>query len=147
MKINLRICMHSCAQMNRWADTHTHTNEHGFLPTESTSWRCWWRKKRRTKTLNFLSSFQSGCDSDGAFPCGHAKTMSAWVAINLWATFRKNTAAQLPQHVCLTWLTGWILLQTQVMPSAPLPVFELSKHKEKKKRGHRVLWGFLCLQI
>lgn len=63
--------------------------------------------------------------------------MSAIVAINLRATSTKNTAAPLPQHVYLTWVTGWILLQTQVVPSEPLPLLKLDK--QMMQRGYRVL--------
>ncbi len=149
IEINLRMCMHPCAQMNRWAYTHADTQM--FIPKQihtridTSSFPLSQQvcgdfgvdKKKKNTTVNFPSSFHSGCDSDWPFSCGHAKTMSAWVAINLWAAFIKNTATLLPQHVYLTWVTGRILLQTQVMPSAPLPLLKLSK--QVMQWGDRVL--------
>ncbi len=125
------MCAHLFAQMNRWhtpmqtnrcsfSNKYTHLYTYTHPPSHCVN-------KLVTVVLmkkNFPSSFQSGCDSDRLFSCGHTKTMSAWRAINLRATFIKNTAALLPQQVYLTWVTGWVLLKTQVMAFAPLPVFK-----------------------
>lgn len=151
--------MHPHAQMNRCAYTHAHTQM--FVLTQIHTQICASsfllsqqvggdfgvdvkkKKKGGWQSISPPASTQDVTAID-RFSCGHTKTMSAWVAINLRTAFiKKHTASLPPQHVYLTQVTGWMLLQTQVMSSAPLPLFK--PNKQMMHWGDRVHFWFLCV--
>ena len=139
------MCLHPCALMNRWADTHAHTQmfilnqiqtytyTHVFLSTESTSGCSDFEKKKH----NFPSSFQSGCDSDWPFSCGQSETMSAWVAINLRATFTKKHSSS-ASTTCLS-NRGHRMDFYRKHKSCLLHHFLFKSKQQMMQRGHRVL--------
>lgn len=108
----------------------THTSTHDFLPSMSTGcWRlwCWWRKETKTLTLFLQAPTQDVTATD----CRPVYTLTRRQCRHEWPLasepIHKNTAALPPQHVCVTWVTGCRVQQTQVRPSAQLPPFNGTK--------------------
>lgn len=84
--------------------------------------------------FKFPSSFLS---ATGPFPVdAQGRCRHEWL-LTFEPHSEENTAAPLPQHVCLRWLTGWVSQQTLAVPSATLPLLNFDKNKPKQ--GHRVL--------